>query len=271
MTKIVTIIQARISSTRLPGKTLLPLCGEPLLVRMVERVNQSALKGKVVVATTVNAAEDVIDDLCKAKKIDVFRGDENDLLDRHYQAARLHKADVVLKIPSDCPLICPTVIDQVIAYFMNHRDDFDYVSNLHPETFPYGNDVEVMTMEALEKAHAQAKRKLEREHTTPYFWENPDQFRIGNVEWESGKNFSKTHRWTIDYPEDYEFIKTVFEALYPTNPAFTMEDILRFLEAHPQVAAINAKYNGTNWYQQHADELKTISKDELRVVENTYE
>jgi spore coat polysaccharide biosynthesis protein SpsF len=271
MTKIVTIIQARISSTRLPGKTLLPLCGEPLLVRMVERVNQSALKGKIVVATTTNPAEDSIEKICEEKKIDVFRGDEKDLLDRHYQAAKKHKADVVLKIPSDCPLICPVVIDQVIAYFMNHRDDVDYVSNLHPETFPYGNDVEVMTFEALEEAHARAQRALEREHTTPYFWENPDQFRIGNVVWESGLDFSKTHRWTIDYPEDYELIKTIFEALYPSNPAFTMEDILQFLEAHPQVAAINAKYLGTSWYQHHANELKTISKDEIRVVENTYE
>lgn len=261
MTKIVTIVQARVGSSRLPGKTLLPILGEPLLVRMIERVNNSVLKGKVIVATTTNAMDDVIYDLCVRKKINVFRGSEEDLLDRHYQAANEQKADVILKIPSDCPLICSTIIDQVISYFMNHKEEFDYVSNLHPETFPYGNDVEVIKFDALEKAWLHAKRKLEREHTTPYIWENPDQFKIGNVEWECGKNFSKSHRWTIDYAEDYQFIKEVFESLYLRNPNFTFNDILEFVEANPEVASINAMHNGVAWYNNYVDKLKTISKE----------
>ncbi len=262
MTKIVTIVQARMGSSRLPGKVFFPILGEPLLLRMIERVNNSILKGKVVVATTTNAMDNAIYDLCANKKINVFRGSEEDLLDRHYQAAKEYKADVVLKIPSDCPLICPTIIDQVISYFMNHINEFDYVSNLHPETFPYGNDVEVMTFDALEKAWFQAKRKPEREHTTPYLWENPDQFRIGNVEWESGKNFSKSHRWTIDFAEDYQFIKEVFEALYLRNSNFSFNDIISFVEVNPNVASINAMHHGVAWYNNHLNDLKTSSKEQ---------
>lgn len=258
MTKIVTIVQARTKSTRLPGKVLLSLCGQPLLLRMIERVERASLKGSVVVATTTDAADNAVYDLCLSKNIHVFRGSEDDLLDRHYQCAKKHHADVVLKVPSDCPLICPTIIDRVIGFFLNYIDQFDYVSNLHPETYPYGNDVEVMTFDTLETAWKYANRKHQREHTTPYIWETPDQFRIGNVVWEGGQNYSTAQRWTIDYPEDYQFIKTVFESLYPENPGFTFNDILAFLAHRPEVVAMNAKYHGTSWYTTHLNETKNI-------------
>jgi spore coat polysaccharide biosynthesis protein SpsF len=265
---IVTIIQARRSSTRLPDKVMMPLAGKPLLLRMVERVQYSQLKGTVVVATTNEPSDDVIEELCRKNSIAVFRGSINDLLDRHYLAAKQFGADVVLKIPSDVPLIDPEIIDRVISFFLDNKNKFDYVSNLHPPTYPDGNDVEVMTFAALKNAYKNAIKDFEREHTTPYFWENPDKFKIGNVEWESGKDFSMTHRFTIDYKEDYDFIKQVYDELYSTNPCFGLNDILNLLKKTPAILFINSKYAGVNWYRNHLDELKTITPEQTKILNN---
>lgn len=262
MKKVVTVVQARTGSSRLPNKVMMEILGETLLVRMVERVQASQLKGNVVVATTTEAGDDVIEKLCADNNILCYRGDSLDLLDRHYQAARWLNADVVVKIPSDCPLIDPTVIDKVLGYYL--ENDFDYVSNLHPATYPDGNDVEAMSMAALEKAWKQAERQLEREHCTPYLWENPDLFKIGNVAWETGLDYSMSHRWTIDYPEDFTFIKTVYEHLYPANPDFGLVDIIKLVEENPAIFALNSKYAGVNWYRNHLDELKTITKEQTK-------
>jgi spore coat polysaccharide biosynthesis protein SpsF len=256
---IVTLVQARMGSTRLPGKIMLPLCGKPLLVRMVERVKKTALAGTVVVVTTTDKEDDQVEQLCISENIPVYRGHPTDLLDRHYSAALKHKADLVLKVPSDCPLIDPAVIDKVIRYSLDHSGEYDYVSNLHPASYPDGNDVEVMTMAALETAWKNASRTLEREHTTPYIWENPQLFRIGNVLWESGKDFSTSHRWTIDYPEDYEFIKSVYEKFFPSNPVFRLNEILDLLENNPGIFDLNRKYAGEYWYKNHINELKTVT------------
>ncbi|WP_046245084.1 cytidylyltransferase domain-containing protein [Hymenobacter terrenus] len=264
--KILTVVQARIGSSRLPGKVLLPLVGQPLLVRMVERVQRAQLAGTVVVATTTEAADDALADCCATHGLPCFRGDALDLLDRHYQAARHYGADVVLKIPSDCPLIDPAVIDQVLGFYLANAEHYDFVSNLHPATFPDGNDVEIMPIAVLETAWREARRPLEREHTTPFFWENPDRFRLANVPWESGQDFSMSHRWTIDYPEDYAFISAVYEALYPTNPAFGLDDILNLLTARPDIAQINAQWAGVNWYRNHLDELKTVDASQTRGI-----
>jgi spore coat polysaccharide biosynthesis protein SpsF len=258
--RIVTVIQARTGSTRLPHKILRPLVGKPLLVRMVERVIAANLVGTVVVATTTDLSDDPVVDVCESEGFRYFRGDPHDLLDRHYQAGRLYEAETVIKIPSDCPLIDPRVIDGVIGYYLDHGEEYDFVSNLHPATYPDGNDVEVMRMSALEIAWREAERPLEREHTTPFLWENQERFRIGNVEWTTGLDYSKSHRWTIDYEEDYAFIRAVYEALYPGNPRFSLEDILNFLNDHPDVAAINDRYAGEYWYRHHWDELKTVNK-----------
>jgi spore coat polysaccharide biosynthesis protein SpsF len=236
----------------------MPLAGKPLLIHMVERVLRSVLKGKVVVATTTDPSDDAIANLCEQEKIEVFRGHPTDLLDRHYQAAKKYKADVVLKIPSDCPLIDPQVIDKALGYFLVSDEKFDYVSNLHPASYPDGNDVEIMAFLALEEAWIHAKRKLEREHTTPYIWENLEYFIIGNVKWETGLNYSKSHRWTIDYHEDYEFIKQVYTELYPSNPAFGIDEILELLERKPEISELNSKYAGEYWYRNHIGELKTV-------------
>ena len=233
---------------------------------MLERVQSSKLTGTVVVATTTEKIDDPVEELCKKNNILVYRGNLTDLLDRHYQTARKYHAEVVLKIPSDCPLIDPKIIDKVIKFYLDNYGKYDFVSNMHPATYPDGNDVEAMSMSSLKNAWGNAKKDFEREHTTPYFWENPDKFKIGNVTWETGLDFSMTHKFTLDYPEDYEFIKRVYEELYPKNKSFGLDDILNLLDKKPEIKSINEKYAGVNWYRNHLDELKTISKEQTKFV-----
>jgi spore coat polysaccharide biosynthesis protein SpsF len=262
--RVVTVIQARAGSTRLPGKVLLPLLGKPLLLRIVERVQAAKLAGTLVVATSSDVADDTIEALCRAGGLLCFRGHPTDLLDRHYRVARQFGAEAVVKIPSDCPLIDPAVVDRVLEVYLRNCSEYDYVSNLHPASYPDGNDVEVMRMAALEEAWAMARRGFEREHTTPFLWENPARFHLANVAWEAGLDLSMTHRWTIDYKEDYQFILAVYEALYPTNPLFGLADILGLLESRPELPAINARYAGVNWYRHHLGELRTVTPAQTR-------
>lgn len=265
MTAISIVVQARMSSSRLPKKVLLPILGESLLYRMVERLQQIKHKASIVIATSENAEDDVIEDFCQAKNITCFRGSLNNLLDRHYQVGVLTNADIVIKIPSDCPLIDPRIVDKVLDFYFENEGKYDFVSNLHPATYPDGNDVEIMTFEALKKAWQEATRPLELEHTTPYFWENPDKFRLANVTWETGLDYSMSHRFTIDYYEDYLFIKRVFEELYPQNPAFSLEDILTLLQEKPEIYEINQHFAGVNWYRNHLGELKTITSEQTKL------
>lgn len=224
----------------------------------------SRLCGQVVVATTLDPADDLVYTACQQEGWDCFRGHGSDLLDRHYQAALQYGADTVIKIPGDCPLIDPVVIDKVIEFYLAHADQYDYVSNLHPATWPDGNDVEIMRVDALEKAWKNASRLFEREHTTPYIWERPELFRIGNVVMDGGIDYSMTHRLTIDYEADYLFIKTVFETLYPQHPLFGVRDILDLLENRPDIYAINRSLAGVNWYRHHLDELTTVSSEQTK-------
>ncbi|MCK6541818.1 glycosyltransferase family protein [bacterium] len=257
---IVTIVQARLSSTRLPGKVLLHAAGQPLLGHIVRRIQSSRYAGTVIVATTSNESDDPIEFFCQKEGIQCFRGHPTDLLDRHLMAARLYRAQAVVKIPSDCPLIDPAIIDRVIEYYLAHSDQYDYVSNLHPATYPDGNDVEIMNIAALTTAWKEAHRPMEREHTTPFFWENRERFRIGNVAWESGLDYSMSHRWTLDYAEDYELICRIYDALYKEDEVpFTIAQILTLLETRPELATINQRYLGVNWYRHHLDELKTVT------------
>jgi spore coat polysaccharide biosynthesis protein SpsF len=262
--KIVTVIQARTGSSRLPGKVMKEILGRPLLLRMIERVQASTLKGCLVVATSNDSEDDVIEKVCTDNRVLCYRGSALDLLDRHYQAAKWQEADVVVKIPSDCPLIDPQVIDKVLQYYLDNN--YEYVSNLHPATYPDGNDVEVMDFKTLEKARVEAERDFEREHTTPYIWEHPEKFSTGNVIWEGGLDYSMTHRFTIDYPEDFIFIKTIYETLYPAKHDFGMQDILNLLNSNPEIAAINEKYAGVNWYRNHINELKTVTAAQTKQV-----
>jgi spore coat polysaccharide biosynthesis protein SpsF len=263
---IITVIQARVGSTRLPNKIFLPLAGKPLLHRIYERVKLSDAAEKIIIAIPKEPSDDPIEQFCNKINIPVFRGETFDLLDRHYKTGLKYNADAVVKIPSDCPLIDPKVITKVTNYYLDHQESFDYVSNLHPATYPDGNDVEVFSMEALKKAWENAKRNFEREHTTPYFWENPDKFRIGNVNWETGYDFSMSHRWTIDYYEDYLFIKSVYDELYHKDPAFGIDDILNLLSLKPDLMKINEMHAGVNWYRHHLNELKTVNAEQTKQV-----
>ena len=270
--KTLVIVQARTGSSRLPNKVMLPLVGQPLLQRMLERIIAASTPSSVVVATTMEADDAPIIHLCRSIGLPCFAGHPTDLLDRHYQAARLYHPDVVVKIPSDCPLIDPAVIDRVLNFYHDHQDDYDFVSNLHPPTYPDGNDVEVMPFHVLEVAWRNASKNYEREHTTPFVWERPRRFRIGNVEWETGLNYSMTHRWTVDYPEDYLFIRSVYEQLSPDGSTlFTLSDILELLEARPDIHQINARYAGINWYRHHLDALTTVSASDTRTEESSHQ
>jgi spore coat polysaccharide biosynthesis protein SpsF len=263
---IVTVMQVRCGSTRLPNKVLLPIISKPLFFRQVERILSAELKGTVVVSTTTCKEDDEIENICIEEGIYCYRGSSEDLLDRHFQTAKFFQADTVIKIPSDCPLIDPAIIGKVITYFINNEGKYDYVSNLHPATYPDGNDVEIMKMKALSEAWKYAARPLEREHTTPYLWENPNKFRIGNVELGGNRDYSMSHRWTIDYKEDYEFINRVYDALYPVNPLFGMKDIIELLERQPELMNINGHLAGVNWYRNHLDELRTVTKEQTKVI-----
>ncbi len=263
---IVIVVQARMTSTRLPGKVLMPILGKSLLYRMIERLQMIRHKATIVIAIPEEKADDVIEQEAAEMNIPCFRGSLNNLLDRHYQAGLKYNADIVLKIPSDCPLIDPRIIDQILDFYFEHEGEYDFVSNLHPATTPDGNDVEIMTMACIEKAWKEAQRPMELEHTTPYIWENPDKFRMANVAWDTGLDYSMSHRFTIDYEADYQFIKRVFEELYPEKPDFSCADILDLLNKKPEIYNINAQYAGVNWYRNHLDELKTISANQTKVT-----
>ncbi len=243
----------------------MPLASEPLLLRLLERISASKYSENIIVATTEEATDDVIEELVSNTGYACFRGHPTDLLDRHYKAAKEFGADVVVKIPSDCPLIDPEVIDRVITYYIENVEKFDFVSNLHPATYPDGNDVEVMSFQALKTSWLNAAKDYEREHTTPFIWEQPDRFRIGNIEWETGRNYAMSHRFTIDYCEDYEFIARVYDELWSAeDPIFSLDDILQLLEAKPEIMQINSMYAGVNWYRHHLNELQTVTANETR-------
>ncbi|HEY3250571.1 MAG TPA: glycosyltransferase family protein [Ignavibacteria bacterium] len=265
---IAVIVQARTGSTRFPSKILQLISGKTVLMLMLERVQYSKYGKNVIVATTDEEEDNVIFELCRQNNIKCFRGNPIDLLDRHFKSAVVLGADIAVKIPSDCPLIDPSIIDKVVDCYIENQDNYDFVSNLHPPTYPDGNDVEVMSMKTLERAWKEAEKPFEREHTTPYIWDNPDKFRIGNVEWETGLNYSMSHRWTLDYPADYDFIKAVYEELYEDDPFFGLNDILALLEQKPGIKQINYKYAGINWYRHHINDLKTITPDQTQETVN---
>jgi spore coat polysaccharide biosynthesis protein SpsF len=258
--KVVVVIQARTGSSRLPGKVMFHAAGAPLLARMIERVCAARTPAEVVVATTTLVADDELAMLARSAGVQVVRGHPTDLLDRHVAAARGTGADVVVKIPSDCPLIDPAAIDRVIGGFLA-LDDVDYVSNLHPVTWPDGFDVEVMTRGALETAWREATRPLEREHTTPFLWDNPDRFVRHNVRCEGGLDYSQYCRLTLDYPEDYVVIRGVYDALWSAHRTFTLADIIALLEARPALRLANATHFGSSWYRNHPGELRTLTAE----------
>lgn len=235
--RVVIINQARMGSTRLPGKVLKEVLGKPLLEYQVERLRRARSASALVIATTANPADDVLVRQCERMGVPVFRGAEEDVLDRYYRAARMHHADVIARVTSDCPLIDPAVVDQVIGHHTDHAPQFDYVSNTQVRTYPRGMDIEVFGMAALGRAWREARSTNEREHVTPYLYRHPEFFRVAQVTRDDDQS---AHRWTVDTADDFELIRRIIEALYPANPDFRLEDILKLLSAKPEWVAINA-------------------------------
>ena len=257
--RIVAVIQARTASTRLPKKVLLPVAGRPLLELMLTRVRASQQLDDVVIATTTTSADDSIRTLADQIGVRCISGHPNDLLDRHRQAADAMDADVVVKIPSDCPLVDPRVIDEVVGAYRRHSAHYDFVSNLHPATWPDGNDVEVIPRGVLEEAWRHASKQFEREHTSPFIWDRPERFRLGNVLHPDGIDQSLEYRLTLDYEDDYRLIAAVFEAFARPEPSvFSVAEIVAFLDARPDIVALNARYRGRGWVDGHLHELKTL-------------
>ena len=237
--KVVASIQTRTGSSRFPDKVLKKICNKPMLLLMLERLSECKLLDEIIIATTENKNDEPIVELAKANGYRVFRGSEFDCLDRHYQAIKKSNAKFVCKITSDCPLIDPKIVDKVIKYFLENKNKYDYVSNVHPATYPDGLDVEIFSSVALEKTWKEAKSNEEREHTTTYMWKNPSLFRIGSVVMPEHQNLFFKERWTVDYPEDFEFVKAVYENLYNDGRIFLMADVLKLLKERKDIKKIN--------------------------------
>ena len=233
--RVVCIIQARMGSTRLPGKVTLDLAGEPMLVRDMNRVARSKILDQIVIATTENPADDEIVALCEDRNWAYYRGSELDVLDRYYQAAKLHRSDVVVRITSDCPLIDSDIIDQVINDYFDKLPKLDYASNIMPErTFPRGLDTEVMSFKALEKIWHEDDNPAWREHVTPYIHHHPDIFKCHGVM--NDEDLSHM-RWTVDTPEDLDFVRHIYDHFGHDN--FSWHAVLDLLGNHPDWLDIN--------------------------------
>ena len=236
--RVLGILQARTSSSRLPGKVLMSILGKPMLAHQLKRLRRGKSLNDIVVATSSDPSDDSLADLCTREGVKVFRGSLSDVLNRFIQAARPFEPDVVVRLTGDCPLTDPFLIDEIVNRFV--LSDLDYLSNCVPPTYPDGLDVEVVRFAALEIAAREAVLPSHREHVTPFIRKQPERFRVDNHM--SAEMDRSGMRWTVDEPEDFEFVKRVYERLYPKNPAFTTYDVLALLAAEPDLAHINARY-----------------------------
>jgi spore coat polysaccharide biosynthesis protein SpsF len=236
--KTVAIIQARMSSSRLPGKVLKEAGGRPLLDRMVERVRLAKRIDETVVATTVDPSDDTIAEFCTKADFPVFRGNLMDVLDRYYQASLTYHADIVVRLTGDCPFIDPKLVDETLDLMSNEKADFA-CNRLPPpmtRTYPIGLDVEAVTFSALKTAWENAAQKHEREHVMPYFYEIPGRYKVVKLDYAVDYG---ALRWTVDTPEDLEFVRAVYAALDNRND-FSWLDVLKLVQEHPELSKINA-------------------------------
>lgn len=246
--KTVAIVQARMGSTRLPGKVLMPLAGKPVLAHVVERLSYCRTLSEIVVATTVDASDDLVAAFCASSKIPCDRGSRDDVLDRYYHAARKYGADVVVRITADCPAIDPTIVDEVVTSFLAGTYDYFGLAG----EFPDGLDCTVFLVAALERAWKEAKLKSEREHVGTYVEKHPDIFKVGRLMKFSGLGH---HRWTLDEPRDYAFLQEIFGRLYREGLPFLTSDVLALLEKEPGLMAINGNIIRNEGY------LKSLAED----------
>ncbi len=235
---ILAILQARMSSTRLPNKVLKPIMGQPMLAQQIARLKQSKLIDKIIIATSIQADDDAIENLCKTLQIDCFRGDLNDVLARFYHASQAYSPEHIVRLTADCPLTDASVIDAVISTHLTQQAD--YTSNCQPPTFPDGLDVEVFSAKALAISYQQAKKPSEREHVTQFMRNHAELFTLANYQYHQDLSHL---RWTVDEAQDFDFVSQVYQHLYADNPYFTMQDILALLAKKPQLSQINQVFS----------------------------
>jgi spore coat polysaccharide biosynthesis protein SpsF len=234
----VAVVQARMTSTRLPGKVMMPVLGKPLLGYELERIARAGSISRIVVATTRNGTDDVVERYVSSLGFGVYRGSEDDVLGRYREAAAAFGASVVARLTADCPLIDPAVIDHVVNAFFDDESAPDYASNvLGRRTYPRGLDTEVFTAKALEKSWKEAELPSEREHVTPYMYNHPEIFKLKGIY--NGTDLS-IHRWTVDTKEDFTLIKLILEALYPSNSAFSLENIVNLMDSNSSLFDVNS-------------------------------
>jgi spore coat polysaccharide biosynthesis protein SpsF len=233
--RVVAIIQARVGSTRLPGKVLKDIGGQTMLARVVRRTQQAASLDEVVVATSFSATDVPIVTESTRLDVPVFRGDEEDVLDRFYQAAQIHNAQAVVRITSDCPLIDPSVIDKVVYAFMTTKPD--YACNTLERTYPRGLDTEIMSLNAFGRAWRGATDAYQRVHVTPYLYQNPHLFRLLSVT--NPQDYS-SYRWTVDTLEDLVFVREVYQRLGNDNRV-GWQTVLRLLQRYPALVELNRR------------------------------
>lgn len=248
--RVLGILQARSSSTRLPGKVLKPLLGMPMLARQIERVRRARLIDSLVIATSDDASDDGIAALGAGLGVDVHRGSLNDVLDRFRTASEPYRSEWIVRLTGDCPVADPAVIDDAIM--MVQSGNYDYVSNALEPTYPDGLDVEVVRSSVLETAWREAALGSEREHVTPFVHKRPSRFRLGQLKY--SPNLSHL-RWTVDEPRDFELITLFYEKLYPSSPAFSMHDILALIAREPGLADYNTGAIRNEGY------LKSLAED----------
>jgi spore coat polysaccharide biosynthesis protein SpsF (cytidylyltransferase family) len=248
--KVVAIIQARMSSSRLPGKVLMPLANKPVLAHIVERLSYCKMIDKIVVATTNEVSDDLVADYCDNNNIDCYRGSLEDVLDRYYQTAKIHHADPIVRITGDCPVIDPVVVDAVITGYLSGEYDCYGLGG----EFPDGLDCTVFSFSAIERAWKEAKLQSEREHVGPYIENNPHLFRNGALELFQGLS---QQRWTLDELNDYELLSKIFNELYRLDSPFLTHEILQFIQNNPDLLAINSKIVRNEGY------LKSLQEDKI--------
>jgi spore coat polysaccharide biosynthesis protein SpsF len=249
--KTIALIQARMSSSRLPGKVFQDIAGQPMLLRVIRRAQQASSVDLVAVVTSNRTDDDAIAGLCQENGIPYYQGSLDDVLDRYYQAAVYFQATVVVRLTGDCPLLDPEIIDKVVQTF--YQGTFDYVSNTLDCTYPDGLDTEVFRFAALERAWREARLQSEREHVTAYMYKHPELFRLGSVK--QAQDLS-AWRWTVDTARDLEFVRAIYNIFQDMK--FGMDDILKLLEEHPEITAINSGQQRNEGYRKSLQEDKEI-------------
>ena len=248
---ITAIIQARMSSTRLPGKALVDICGKSMLLRVIERVRASRTIEQVVVATTESESDDDIVRKCHECRVNIFRGSEQDVLNRYFKAAQKFNATVIVRITSDCPLIDPDEIDKVVDFYLNNRSIFNLVSNAIEPSFPDGLDVSTFSFEALQQAEILARLPSEREHVTPWIIKH---MRAKNILCEQDLS---THRWTVDQSEDLEFVRYVYQiAINEGMYLPKLKDVLDIIKSRPEMKSINSSITRDEGYKNSLEKDK---------------